>query len=122
MSHAAHVEVDLPEGPARQHWLQLGAEFLEQVVEPDATRLVVTHRFEEAVNRYQPLTPWEYGDQGSTVYMADKADGARAGAKTVTLAGRPVGRGRLGRAVEPGRGHGAAGPGPRGAARPVPRA
>lgn len=71
-------------------WQELGEEFLQQVRRPDLVQLVVTDHYEQAVGGWQQHTPWEFGDEAAAVYVADKVDGTRAGAKTIVLDERAV--------------------------------
>lgn len=68
-------------------WRGLGEEFFGQVMLPDLTQLIITDRYEQVVTQWQQDTPWEFGDQASTAYVASKIDGTRAAGKTIVLAG-----------------------------------
>ena len=58
-----------------------------QIRQPDLVKLIITDRYEQVVTEWQQDTPWEFGDEASTTYVASKIDGTRAAGKTIVLAG-----------------------------------
>jgi hypothetical protein len=79
---------DVHDRTGLEQWRQLADEFFQHLAHPELAHLVITDRYERVVNEWQRQTPSEFGGQGAGVYVANKIDGTRAGAKTVVLAGR----------------------------------